>query len=120
MAEAHPAPTDANASYEALRQVKTAETDWSKRIADAKKDLEATLTRLREESDAAVKAAQVEADQERTNAVQRARDDADREAETILSAGRAEASAATAGAGRRPADQTPKILGAVLGDLAGD
>jgi vacuolar-type H+-ATPase subunit H len=107
-------------SIEALKRIKAAETEWDEKIANARQETEAALRRLAEEGDATVKATHAEADSARTLSVQRARADADREAETIVAEGAKAAAAAARGAGKRPADRSAEVLAAVLGSLSED
>ena len=107
-------------SIEALKRIKATETEWDEKLASARQETEATLRRLAEESDATVKATHAEADAARTLSVQRARSDADREAETIVAEGAKAAGAAARGAGKRPADRSAEVLAAVLGSLGED
>jgi vacuolar-type H+-ATPase subunit H len=107
-------------SIEALKRIKAAENEWDGKTVRAREEMEAALRRLSEESGATVKAAHVEADSARTLAVQRARADADREAEAIVAEGTKAATAAAQGAGKRPADRSAQVLAAVLGSLGND
>jgi vacuolar-type H+-ATPase subunit H len=103
---------------DALRRIKAAETEWDQRLATVRQATETSLQRLRDETDAAVKAAQAEADQERAQTVQAARADADREAARILADGAQAAAEAARGEGKHPADRKDAVLAAVLGDFA--
>jgi vacuolar-type H+-ATPase subunit H len=107
-------------SIDALKRIKAAETEWDERIASARQETEAALRRLAEESDATVKAAHAEADGARSASVQRARANADREAETIVAEGAKAAEAAARGTGKRPADHSAEVLAAVLGSFGED
>jgi len=107
-------------SIEALKRIKAAETEWEEKLASARQMTEATLRRLVEESDATVKATHTEADAARTLSVQRARAEADGEAETIVAEGAKAAAAAARGAGKRPAERSVAVLAAVLGSFGED
>jgi len=120
MADAVGAVASDTASFEALKRVKAAEAEWDGRLAAARAQRAAVLERLRAETDAAVKAAQAEAEQERVAAVQRARADAERAASVLEAEGAAAAQAAASGVGKRPADRKDAILAAVLGAFASE
>ncbi len=107
-------------SIDALKRVKATETDWELKLRAARGAAEETLERLRTESEATVKAAQVAADAERALAVQAARTEAERAADEILAQGTRAAEAAARGEGKRPADKKAAILAAVLAGLATD
>ncbi len=118
MAAAVPPPPP-DAGLDALRRIKSAETEWGDRLARDRQEAETNLQRLRDETDTAIRAAQAESEQERTEAVQAARQDADREAARIVADGQAAATEAARGEGKHPADQKDAVLKAVLGDLGG-
>jgi len=101
-------------SIEALKRVKEAETEWELRLRVARGQVDAALDALRSESENAVKAAQVLADGERTNAVLVARQSAEREAAEILAMGTKAAEVAARGEGKSPAEKKDAILSAVL------
>jgi vacuolar-type H+-ATPase subunit H len=104
-----------NGSLDALKRVKATESEWENRIAAARAEVEATLRHLREEGDAAVRAALAEVERERTARLERGRSDTESEIETILSEGRSAAELAARLEGRRPADKRDAILETVLG-----
>jgi vacuolar-type H+-ATPase subunit H len=109
------AASDANlGSIDALKRVKAAETDYELKLRAARGAAESTLERLRAESDAAVKAAQATADQERAQAVEAARAEAERAAAEILAEGTRVAEAAARGEGKKAADKKDAILATVL------
>ena len=101
-------------SIDALKRVKATETEWETSLRVARGAAEEGLQRLRDESEATVKAAQAEADSERARAVQAARAEAEREAAEILAAGTRVAEAAAQGQGKGAADRRNAILAAVL------
>jgi vacuolar-type H+-ATPase subunit H len=105
------APPD---SIEALKRVRTTENEWDEKLKAAKRWAEEDLQRLRDASEAAVKAAQTEADALRTSTVQTARAAADIEASHIVAEATEAAKAATKGEGKHPADRKDEILAAVL------
>ena len=107
-------------SFEALKRVKAAETEWDAKLTAARSGFAAELERQRDDSDAAIKAAQVAADRTRAQAVQKARDAAEREAMQIVADGKRAAEQAASGAGKRPADRKDEILAVVLAAFAGD
>ncbi|MGP8158693.1 MAG: hypothetical protein ACLPWO_03685 [Thermoplasmata archaeon] len=107
-------------SIEALKRVKATETEWDTRLSAARQEAEEALRRLRDDGDAAVKAAEAEADRERTVRVERARTEAAEEGEAIVADGRRAAGRAALGEGRRPADKKDSILEAVLGSFGKD
>jgi|HubBroStandDraft_1064217.scaffolds.fasta_scaffold22876_2 vacuolar-type H+-ATPase subunit H len=104
-------------SLEAVKLVKTTETEWESKIAAARKAAEAALAKLRDEARASVAAARAEAESARTRSVETVRETADADAEKIVAEGQA---AAQRDPSSRPlADQKDAILSAVLEDLAG-
>jgi vacuolar-type H+-ATPase subunit H len=107
-------------SIDALKRVKATESDWELKLRAARGAAEQALDRLRTDSEAAVKAAQVSADAERARTVQAARDEADRDAGGILAEGAKVAEAAARGEGKRPADKKDAILGAILAGFTKD
>jgi vacuolar-type H+-ATPase subunit H len=107
-------------SVEALRRVKAVEAEWEARLNTARQLNEAELRQLREEAEAAVKAAQVEAETERAAQLERARAETAGAAATIVAQGRKAAEQAAQGEGRRPADKKDAILDAVLGSFGKD
>ncbi|HKN06279.1 MAG TPA: hypothetical protein VJ021_01560 [Thermoplasmata archaeon] len=107
-------------SVEALKRVKATETEWDARLSAARQDTETTLQRRRAEAEAAVKAAQLEADRQRTERVERARAETSTEAEAIVTEGRTAAGQAARGEGRRPVDKKDAILSVVLGSFGKD
>ncbi|HTW76712.1 MAG TPA: hypothetical protein VMG14_02985 [Thermoplasmata archaeon] len=114
------AAADSPGSIEALKRVRATEIDWEQRLQAAQQQAAAEIARLRAEADAAIKAAQSEADQERARKVQAARADADREAAGILADGERAANDAAKGEGRRPVDRADAIRAAVLAGFLGD
>ncbi|HKN07726.1 MAG: hypothetical protein ABR888_01290 [Thermoplasmata archaeon] len=104
-------------SLEALKRVKATETEWDARLNAARQEAEATLRRLREDRDAAVKAAEAEADRRRTVRLDRARVETAAEAEAIVADGRLAAERAARSEGRRPADKKDALLDVVLGSF---
>jgi vacuolar-type H+-ATPase subunit H len=110
----------APASVEALKRVKATETEWDTRLNAARQEAAESLRRLRDEGDAAVKAAVAEAERKRTGQVERARAEAAMEAEAIVADGRRAAERAAHGEGRRPADKKDAILEVVLGSFGRD
>jgi vacuolar-type H+-ATPase subunit H len=113
-------PGTALGSIEALKRVKATESDWELKLRAARGAAAETIERLRNDCEAAVKAAQAAADGERARAVQAARAEADQEAAGILAEGTKVAEAAARGEGKRPADKKDKILGAVLAGFSKD
>ncbi|MGI0130374.1 MAG: hypothetical protein ACREDE_03425 [Thermoplasmata archaeon] len=114
-------PADARlGSIDALKRVKATESDWELRLRSARGAAEEALERLRTDSEAAVKSAQVAAEGERTNAVLAARQEAERQAAEILAQGTRAAETAAHGEGKRPADQKDAILGTVLAGFVPD
>ena len=111
-------PATALGSIEALKRVKATETDWEVKLRVAQDATDEALRRLRDESEAAVKAAQVSADAERAQAVQAARGEAEREAAEILADGTRAAAGAAREEGKRAADKRATVLGAVLAGFA--
>jgi len=101
------AVTAPSGSVEALKRVKSTEN-------------EATLRRLREEADGAVKAAQAEADRHRTERIEKAQAEIAAEADAIVADGRKAAESATRGEGRRTSDKKDAILDVVLGSFGKD
>lgn len=101
-------------SIDALKLVRATEIELDETLRVAKRSAEDALQRVREESETAVKAAQVEAEAERTRVVQQARSAADREAAQIVAEGTEAAKAADRGKGKHPADRKAEVLGAVL------
>ncbi|HTT73920.1 MAG TPA: hypothetical protein VMG99_07250 [Thermoplasmata archaeon] len=120
MAEAHAPVASDPASFEALKRVKAAESEWDQRLAAARQREGADLERLRAEADAAVRAAQAEAERARAAAVQAAKDAAEREATRIEGDGATAAADVARGAGKRPIDRKDAVLAAVLGEFAQD
>jgi len=115
------APADANlGSIDALKRVKATETDWELKLRAARGAAEEAVQKLRADSDAAVKAAQAAADQQRAQAVQAMRAEADREAAEILADGERAAAQAARGEGKRAADKKDAILAAVLAGFLKD
>ncbi|HTW40121.1 MAG TPA: hypothetical protein VMF04_04620 [Thermoplasmata archaeon] len=115
--EAVPPP---DVGLDALRRIKSVESEWEQRLAADREKAEATLQRLREETEAAVKATQAEAEEERARAVGAARAGADREAAAILADGERAAAEAARGEGKHPADRKDAVLTAVLADFVSD
>jgi len=113
-------PSAAPGSVEALKRVKATETEWDARLSAARQDTETTLERLRADAEAAVRAAEVESDRQRTERVERARAETATEAEALVAEGRTAAASAARGEGRRPADKKDAILGVVLGSFGKD
>ncbi|HEY1198359.1 MAG TPA: hypothetical protein VGG32_06500 [Thermoplasmata archaeon] len=107
-------------SLEALKRVKATETEWDTRLSGARQEAENTLRRLRDDGDAAVKAAEAEADRERTVRLERARTETAEETEAILADGRRAAERAAVGEGRRPVDKKDTLLDVVLGSFGKD
>jgi vacuolar-type H+-ATPase subunit H len=107
-------------SVEALKRVKTTEAECDARLNAARQVTDVKLRQLREEAETAVKAAQAEADRERTERVERARVETAALAEAIVADGRKAAVTAARGEGRRPADKKDAILDAVLGSFGKD
>ncbi|MGA7475783.1 MAG: hypothetical protein WBW47_01015 [Thermoplasmata archaeon] len=107
-------------SVEALKRVKATENEWDARLNAARQEAEETLRRLRDDGDAAVKAAEAEADRERTVRLDRARAETAEEAEAIVVDGRSSAERAALAEGRRPADKKDAILDVVLGSFGKD
>jgi len=107
-------------TVEALKRVKATEAEWESKVAEARAHSDAAARRLRDETEAAVQAAQALADQERSQAVQAARTSADVEAQQI----RAEGTKAAEAAGREdPKGLQAKraaILAAILGEFGSD
>jgi vacuolar-type H+-ATPase subunit H len=114
-----PSPT-ALGSIDALKHVKATETEWELKLRSARGAADVALERLRTDSEAAVKAAQAAAEEERARAVQAARAGAEREAAEILAEGTRAAEAAARGEGKRPADKKSAVLAAVLAGFAKD
>jgi len=114
------APANVSDSVAALKRVKAAETEWDARLTAARQANEAELRRLREEADAAVKAAQAEADRERADRLEHARAETAGLSAEILSDGQKAAEAAARGEGRRPADKKGAILDVILGSFGKD
>jgi len=102
-------------SIEALKRLKAAENEWEARLTSAQRDTDATLERLRTEAAAAVKEAQMAADQERVARVVASRTATEAEAQGIVADGEKAAEQALHGEGRRPADKKDAILAIVLG-----
>ena len=119
MAEAPTSAPSAAASVAILKQVKAAESEWSAKLADARKDAEAMLARLRQDADDSVRAAGARAEADRTRALEAARTGVQSEVAEILEEG--ERAAATAGraTGKRPQDRRDPVIGVVLGPFAG-
>jgi vacuolar-type H+-ATPase subunit H len=107
-------------SIDALKRVKATESDWELKLRAARGASEEALQRLRDESEAAVKAAQASVDAERSEAVQAARTEADRLAAEILAEGERAAAVARRGEGKGTADRKDSILAAVLGGFFQD
>jgi len=107
-------------SVEALKRVKATETEWDARLSAARQEAEDALRRLRDEGDAAVKAAEAEAERKRTDRVERARAENAAEAEVIVADGRRAAERATHREGRRPTEMKDAILEVVLGSFGKD
>jgi vacuolar-type H+-ATPase subunit H len=107
-------------SIEALKRVKSVETEWDARLSAGRAATEVELRQLREAADAAVKAAQAEADRERTSRLERARAETATGAEAIVAEGRRAAELAARGEGRRPQDKKDAILDVVLGSFGKD
>lgn len=114
-----PPPPDSGA-IEALKRVKTAETEWDEKLSTTRSAVEADLARRRDEADAAVKAALAESERERATAVQTARTEADAAAATILADGQKAAQSAGRSDGKEPEDRKDEILKAVLAPFVGD
>jgi vacuolar-type H+-ATPase subunit H len=110
----------ASGSVEALKRVKATETEWDARLKAARQEAETMLRRLRDDEDVAVKAAEAEADRERTVRLERARAQTVEEAEAIITDGHRAAERAALGEGRHPADKKDVILDVVLGSLGKD
>lgn len=119
MAAAAPPPPPLG-SIDALKRVKATESDWELRLRAARGTAAETLQRARDESDAAVKAAQATADAQRTEAVRAGRAEADRLAAEILADGKRAADVAARGEGKRAADKKDAILAAVLAGFLKD
>jgi len=107
-------------SVEALKRVKATETEWDARLGAARTESETALRRLKEEADAAVKAAEGEAERTRTDRVEHARVEAAGLAGAIVAEGQKAAETAARGEGRRPADKKDAILAVVLGSFGKD
>ncbi len=107
-------------SIDALKRVKATESDWELRLRAARGTATEAVQRARDESEAAVKAAQAAADAERAEAVRAARAEADRLAAEILAEGKRAAEVASRGEGKRAADQQDAILAAVLAGFVPD
>jgi len=110
------APTMAGTgSIEALKKVKATEVEWDGRLAAARGETEKLLLQLRDESAAAVKAAELAAERDRTARVEQARVETAAAAAAILADGEKAAAKAERAEGRRPADKRDAVLDAVLG-----
>jgi vacuolar-type H+-ATPase subunit H len=107
-------------SIDALKRVKATEAEWEIALRAAKGTAEATIQRLRADSDAAVKAAQAEADAERARVVQAARAEADRQAAEILAEGKRAAEAVAGGEGKSVVDRKDALLALVLAGFGKD
>ena len=107
-------------SVEAVKRVKSTETEWEARIAAARKAADASLAELRAAAAATVATARTEAERERTRAVDIARSTADQEAAQIVAVGQVAADQDAKGSGQRPSDRKRDVIAAVLEDLAGN
>jgi vacuolar-type H+-ATPase subunit H len=107
-------------SLEALKLVKATETEWETRVTGAREEAGATLRRLRDEGDAAVKAAEEEVERQRVARLDAARAEVASEVETILAEGRTAAEHAAHNEGRRPMDKKDALLETVLGSFGKD
>jgi len=107
-------------SVEALKRVKATEAEWDARLSAARTESETTVRRLKDEADAAVKAAEAEAERTRTDRIERARVEAAGLAAAILVDGQKAAEAAARGEGRHPADRKDAVLAAILGSFGKD
>jgi vacuolar-type H+-ATPase subunit H len=107
-------------SVEALKRVKATENEWDARLSAAREEAEATLRRLRDDGDAAVKAAESEAGRERAVRLEHARVETAKEAEAITVDGQNAAERAALAEGRRPSDKKDAILDVVLGSFGKD
>jgi vacuolar-type H+-ATPase subunit H len=110
----------APASVAALKRVKATEAEWDARLKAAREEAAATIRRLRDDGDVALKAAEAEADRERTVRLEHARAETTGEAEAIVAEGRRAAERAALGEGRRPSDKKDAILDVVLGSFGKD
>jgi vacuolar-type H+-ATPase subunit H len=107
-------------SLDELKRVKDAETEWVNRLRTAREEAEATLKRLREDTEGRIGLARTAAHQAREERVRAAQQEADREAAQVLANGDRQAQVAMAEVGKRPTDRREEILSAVLGEFRPD
>ncbi len=105
-------------TIDALKRIKAVEVEWDQRLAEARREAESALRRVRDETQATVAGAHSVAESDRARLVAKARAEADVEAERIVQDGAKAAADAARGEGKRPADRRPEILAAVLGAFA--
>ena len=115
-----PSPMADNATLDALKRIKLAETEWEGKIAAARRDAETATKRIKEESEAVLASARAQAEAERVQTLDKARTDADREASRIVAEGEQAARAATEGAGKNVTARRDEILAVVLGGFRED
>jgi len=113
-AAAPPAPS----SVAVLKQVKATEEEWAERIAAARREADDALTRLRQEEEDAVKAANAAAESDRAQALDRARAVVQSEVAQILADGESAAQTAGRSTGKRPQDRRDRVLAVLLGPFA--
>ena len=109
-----------SATIDALKRIKLAETEWEEKVAAARRDADAALKRLKEETDTLLSTARTEADTARSHAIDKARTEADAEANTIVREGERAAQKATDGAGKDLAARKSEVLAVVLGGFQGE
>ncbi|MCI4350390.1 MAG: hypothetical protein L3K15_02605 [Thermoplasmata archaeon] len=104
-----------DASLDALRQLKAAESAWAEKIAKAKADAEAELAALKAAAEEAFQKAKADAEKARAERVQDAKFKADVEAEGVLRDGEKEAAKVASSDPARDRGFGPKAIDAVLG-----
>jgi vacuolar-type H+-ATPase subunit H len=104
-----------DASLDALRQLKAAESAWSEKVAKAKADAESELAALKASAEAAVQKARADAETARAERVKDAKFKADVEAESVLRDGEKEAAKVASSDPARASGFGAQAIDAVLG-----
>jgi vacuolar-type H+-ATPase subunit H len=116
MSETAASPAPANdASLDALRQLKAAETAGAEKVAKAKTDADAALAALKAAAEETFQKAKADAEKTRGERVQDAKFKADVEAEGVLREGEKEAAKVASSDPARDPGFGPKAIDAVLG-----
>ena len=113
-------PASSESTVEALKRVKATEAEWERKVTEARAHRDATLQRLRDETEATVQAALAEADRERAETVHAARAGAEAEAGRIAADGDRDAAEAARDDPKALAGQRAAILAAVLDGFGPD